>query len=127
MSWTEYHKGRLKLIGENADEFFEKKFRENATDWTEKEIQEEYNYRKNYFKERGMEHECIWFHLYNEVDYPNKYLAVKSKIFEIQDHQFEESNVTLVTKISDNEYEYYSSFYNGGTCLEEEMRKILSK
>ena len=121
----------MKLIGENADEFFEKKFRENVTDWTEEEIQDEYNYRKNYFKERNMEHECVWFHLYSEVVYPNEYLAVKNKIFEIQDHRFEESNVTLITKISDDEYEYYSSFYNSGTCLEEcleeEMIKILSK
>lgn len=131
MSEIEYHKGKLKrLCVEDIDELFKKKYIETVKLYgdTDEEILEDYENTKKYLKEG----EYVWYHLWLErcsYDDSKQYVLVKGNIYEIKDEELDDYNVTILTKVGDEEYEYYSSFYNGGTylteCLENELEKLV--
>lgn len=53
------------------------------------------------------------------------YYIHNSKIYKIQDNEVDNSEDIFEYKINDNKIEYVLSFYNGGTCLSEEIGDIL--
>ena len=133
MSEVEYHKGKLKRLDvEDVNVFFEIKYRESVSYLTEEEIQKEYLDHKKYLEKYCPERlNHVWYDLWLESAYDtNKYILVCNKLYEVFDTELDDSDCTILTKINEDEYEYYSSFYNGGTylgeCLVGELTKLES-
>ena len=129
MSRQEYHKGKLKKVDlsqfdNDTEKYFEARYRyEFAADknrpngMTEKEIQEAYQRSLEYkYRTRGA-WEDLWFD--NTDDY-DQLIKVNGELWEVADIELEEED-TIMHKISDTEYSYYTSFYNGGCCLSEAL------
>lgn len=129
MSRQEYHKGKLKKVDlsqfdNDTEKYFEARYRyEFAADenrpngMTEKEIQEAYQRSLDYkYRTRGA-WEDLWFD--NTDDY-DQLIKVNGELWEVADVELDD-NEDVFTKISDDEYEYYTSFYNGGCCLSEAL------
>ena len=140
MSRQEYHKGKLKKVDlsqfdNDTEKYFEARYRyEFAADenrpngMTEKEIQEAYQRSlEDKYRTRG-----VWEDLWNSnTDDYDRLIKVNGELWEVTDIELEEED-TIMHKISDTEYSYYTSFYNGGwslsealeSGLEHELRKI---
>lgn len=86
---------------------------------------------ENYCKERGR---CksdweTWTEFLFDIDY-EKYLIVDNRLFEIIEiESLDNSYYTRIDKQNNNTYTFYSTYYNGGTCLteclEDELKLIL--
>ena len=129
MSDYEYHKGKLKRVNlaefdNDKEKYFEARYRyEFAADenrpngMTEEEIQEAYQESvENKYRRRGP-WEDLWK---NNTDDYYGVIIIGDDIWEIADIELDD-NEDVFTKISDDEYEYYTSFYNGGCCLDEAL------
>ena len=129
MSEQEYHKGKLKKVDlsqfdNDTEKYFEARYRyEFAADenrpngMTEKEIQEAYQRSLEYkYRTRGA-WEDLWFD--NTDDY-DQLIKVNGELWEVADVELDD-NEDVFTKVSDDEYEYYTSFYNGGCSLGEAL------
>lgn len=55
----------------------------------------------------------------------NSYVLLNGVLYHIEDREIDESN-TFLTKINQNSYKYVSTFYNGGTCLSEQLENALN-
>ena len=135
MSEQEYHKGKLKKVDlsqfdNDTEKYFEARYRyEFAADenrpngMTEKEIQEAYQRSLEYkYRTRGA-WEDLWFD--NTDDY-DQLIKVNGELWEVADVELD-NNEDVFTKVSDDEYEYYTSFYNGGCCLGEALEYGLKR
>lgn len=137
MSRQEYHKGKLKKVDlsqfdNDTEKYFEARYRyEFAADenrpngMTEEEIQNAYarecEYNK-FYSDRGPW--CrLWFD--NAASY-EEVVKVDGELWEVADVELEE-DATIMHKISDTEYTYYTSFYDGGCCLSEVLESALSR
>ena len=127
MSDYEYHKGKLKRVNlaefdNDREKYFETRYRyefavnENRPNgMTEEEIQEVYQQSvENKYRRRGP-WEDLW--KCNTDDYEGV-IIIGNDIWEVADIELDD-NEDVFTKVSDDEYEYYTSFYNGGCCLGE--------
>ena len=135
MSDYEFHKGKLKKVDlskfENSREkYFESRYRyefekseTNPNGLTDDEIQLEYqNSFEDKYRDNGP-----WEHLwYTVTDLYDSVIDVKGELWEVSDIELEDSE-DVFFKISDNEYEYYTSFYNGGCCLSEVLEDGLTR
>jgi hypothetical protein len=82
---------------------------------TEEEIQQAYQGSlDNKYRRRGA-WEDLWK---SETEDYDGVITIGDDIWEVADIELDE-NEDIFTKVSDDEYEYYTSFYNGGCCLEE--------
>lgn len=61
------------------------------------------------------------------IDNREDYIIYKGDIFKINDTSEDPSNDIFEYKISSNKIEYHFSFYNGGTCLYENILEVLEK
>lgn len=136
MSWQEYHKGVIKKVDlseydNDTEKYFEARYRYEfaANDarpngMTEEEIQEAYERecRFNMYSDRGPWRR-LWFD--NTDDY-EQLIEVDGEIWEVADVELEADD-TVMHKVSDTEYTYYASFYNGGCCLSEVLEDGLKR
>lgn len=136
MSRQEYHKGKLKKVDlsqfdNDTEKYFEARYRyEFAADenrpngMTEKEIQEAYQQSVEYkYRHSKGPWEYLWYD--NTNDYEGV-IKIGDDIWEVADIELEEDD-TVMHKVSDTEYSYYTSFYNGGCCLSEVLESALSR
>ena len=129
MSDYEYHKGKLKRVNlaefdNDKEKYFEARYRDEfgitedrPNGMTEEEIQEAYQQSVDYKYRRRGPWEDLWER--NTEDYEGV-ITMGDDIWEVADTELDD-NEDVFTKISDDEYEYYSSFYNGGCSLGEAL------
>lgn len=78
---------------------------------------------------RGRTKSCYetWEEFFFDINW-GKYVKVKDKLFQIIDEQDLYNNYyTQIDKIDDDTYSFYSTYYNGGTCLTECLEYELEK
>ena len=124
MSYTEYHKGKLKRVNlteydNDINKFFEHLCKnlhptQSDSDW-EKDLE--------YYIKQGSDNPWVtmW---YDETGEYEKYIILKDSVWEAEDVELSEDEGMLY-KVNDDEYEYYTAFYNGGTCLSEVLEDLL--
>lgn len=130
MSDMEYHKGKLKRVNlaefdNDKEKYFETRYRyEFAADenrpngLTEEEIQDAYQRSIEYKYRRS---KGPWEHLwYDNTNDCEGIITIGDNLWEVADIRLDD-NEDVFTKVSDDEYEYYTSFYNGGCCLSEAL------
>mgnify|MGYP003287994834 CR=1 FL=1 len=129
MSDYEYHRGKLKRVNlaefdNNREKYFEARYRydfaaneDKPNGMTEEEIQEAYQQSvENKYRRRGP-----WEDLWRcNSDVYDVVITIGDDIWEVADIELDD-NEDVFTKVSDDEYEYYTSFYNGGCCLGEAL------
>ena len=129
MSDYEYHKGKLKRVDlskfdNSKEKYFEKRYRyefaaneDRPNGLTEEEIQDAYQQSvENKYRRRGP-----WEDLWNSnTDDYEGVIIMGDDIWEVADIELD-NNEDVFTKVSDDEYEYYTSFYNGGCSLGEAL------
>jgi hypothetical protein len=129
MSRQEYHKGKLKRVNlaefdNDKEKYFEARYRdefganENCPNGlTEEEIQDAYQRSlDNKYRRRGA-WEDLWR---SDTDCYCAVIGIRDELWEVADIELDD-NEDVFTKVSDDEYEYYTSFYNGGYCLDEAL------
>ena len=129
MSDYEYHKRKLKRVNlseydNDTEKYFEARYRDEfamnedrLAGMTEEEIQEAYQASlENKYRRRGA-WEDLW---QSETDWYCGVIRIGDEIWEVADIELDD-NEDVFTKVSDDEYEYYTSFYNGGCCLDEAL------
>lgn len=121
MSDYEYHRGKLKRVDlskfdNDKEKYFEARYRyefganENCPNGlTEEEIQDAYQRRGAW--------EDLWR---RDTDCCCAVIGIGDELWEVADIELGD-NEDIFTKVSDDEYEYYTSFYNGGCCLDEAL------
>ena len=130
MSGMEYHKGKLKRVNltefdKDKEKYFEARYRyEFAADenqpigLTEEQIQDAYQRSVDYKYRFGKgPWEYLW---YDNTDNYEQLVEADGELWEVTDIRLDD-NEDVFTKVSDDEYEYYTSFYNGGCCLSEAL------
>lgn len=127
MSETRRHTGILKRIDVNdTEKFFEEKVRQFAKEHPAFNLEQQ-------LKDAISDYDCNftnkkpWYAIYDSLDKGN-YIIVNDILFEVHDNEEDPyDNYTIITKISDNEYKYFSEFYDGGTYLEECLTDEIAK
>lgn len=130
MSDMEYHKGKLKRVNlaefdNDKEKYFETRYRyEFAADenrpngLTEEEIQDAYQCSVEYkYRHSKGPWEHLWYDNTNDCE---GIITIGDDLWEVADIRLDD-NEDVFTKVSDDEYEYYTSFYNGGCCLSEAL------
>lgn len=56
----------------------------------------------------------------------HKYVLLNGVLYCIEDKEIDEDN-TFLTKMGQDTYKYVSTFYNGSTCLSEELENALNE
>lgn len=135
MSDYEYHKGKLKRVNlaefdNDREKYFEARYRydfganeDKPNGMTEEEIQEAYQQSvENKYRRRGP-----WEDLWRcNSDVYDVVITIDDDIWEVADIELDD-NEDVFTKVSDDEYQYYTSFYNGGCCLDEVLEDGLTQ
>jgi len=139
MSYTEFHKGKIKIVA-RGDEAIKKYIKDNnLEERIELDIDEEtgkiYELEDNEpFNGDKFDHE------YNMITY-KRYLPNTSKTYECNpnaehllikyiDHEhcdLDEADINIHNRVSKNEFEFAISFYNGGTYELEIYEDIVDK
>lgn len=120
MSDYEYHKGILKKVDlseydNDREKYFEARCRYEFSGLTEDELQAAYkDFNESKYKRRGG-----WEDYWRAESDIRDVISVGSDIYEVADIELDNDTQCIITEVSENEYQYYTSFYNGGTCLEE--------
>lgn len=129
MSDYEYHKGRLKRVDlskfdNSREKYFETRYRDEfeanenrPNGLTEEEIQEAYQRSVDYKYRRRGPWEDLW---QSHTDDCEGVITIGDDLWEVADIRLDD-NEDVYTKVSDDEYEYYTSFYNGGCSLDEAL------
>lgn len=119
MSDYEYHKGILKKVNlskydNDREKYFEARCRYEFSGLTEDELQAEYkDFNESKYKRHGG-----WEAYWRAESDLRDVICVDDDIYEVSDTELDYMPC-IITKINENEYRYYTSFYNGGTYLEE--------
>lgn len=136
MSRQEYHKGVIKKVDlsefdNDIEKYFEARYRyefakaeDRPAGMTEEEIQDAYTHecKFNKYSDRGPWRR-LWF---DKTDDYEQLIVVNGELWEVADVELENTD-TIMHKISDTEYTYYTSFYNGGCCLGEALEYGLKR
>lgn len=129
MSDYEYHKGKIRKVNleefdNSTEKYFEACYRFDHKDLTEEEIQERYQMiTQNKWREYDP-----WEELWRDDDnHKHQVLNVNGDLYEAFDEELDEECNCLLFKHKNGEYEYYCSFYNGGTHLIEVLENKLKK
>lgn len=126
MSEMEYHKGKLKRVDltkydNSVSKFCEYRCRKAHPSVSESDWEEDLNY----YKKQSIYDRNPWITIWinDACDY-DKYILIGDTVWEVEDTELD-SDDSVITKVNDDEFEYYASFYNGGTCLSEELEYLL--
>lgn len=119
MSETKRHTGILKRIDvDDTEKFFEEKIKQFAKEHPTFNLEQQLKDAIEEYKEH-LTDKKPWHAIYDSLD-KGDYIVVNNILFEVQDNEEDPyADYTIIIKISDNEYKYFSEFYNGGTYLEE--------
>lgn len=127
MSEYEKHIGKLKKVDlsnydNNVEKFFKELYHKTFTEFTKQEIQNayqqvvDYNFRGN----KGP-----WEYLFQDAcyiyDMEDKYYVVNGIIYKtIEEEELNPYNdISFLKDNGDGTYDYFMTFHNGETCLEE--------
>lgn len=115
MSYTEFHKGKLKKVSELSIEELISFQKENIS----KVIFED-------FFEK-IEDGYTFFEGYDKTTRELKYIFHKNILYEVVDHAQEDDTDYLldVTRLNENELKFNLIFYNGATCFSEMLEEGL--
>ena len=136
MSRQEYHKGVLKKVDlseydNDIEKYFEARYRYDfaanearPNGMTEEEIQDAYTRECEYnkYSDRGPWRR-LWF---DNADNYEEVVEVNGELWEVADIELD-GEETIMHKVSDTKYIYYTSFYNGGCCLSEALEDALKR
>lgn len=136
MSRQEFHKGVIKKVdlsqfNNDEEKYFEARYRyefaaneDRPNGMTEEEIQTAYKRECEYnlYSKRGPWRR-LWF---DNTSDAQQIIEVNNELWEVADVEIDEYE-TIMHKISDTEYAYYTSFYNGGWCLSEALESGLKR
>ena len=132
MSDYEFHKGVLKRVDlskydNDKEKYFEARCRYEFSGLTEDELQAEYKK----FNERKYKRHGGWEEYWWSESNLRDVIYVGDDIYEVYDTELDSDTQCIITKVDENEYQYYTSFYNGGTylseMLEDGMKEYLDK
>ena len=112
MSQDELHRGKLRKIDlkdKSIEDFFKEKCIENnileLDKWTED-----------------------WYSMYMNNVNNSEYYSNKKAVYQLYDHkQFDDFDIQEFLKLGNGDYEFITSFYNGGTCLGEVIGDFIDK
>ena len=139
MSYTEFHKGKIKIVA-RGDEAIKKYIKDNnLEERIELDIDEKTG-KIDDLEDKESFNGDKWDHEYHMITY-RRYLPNTSKIYELNpnaehllikylEHEhFElgEEDIDFHKRISDDEFEFAISFYNGGCCEQEIYEDIISE
>lgn len=128
MSDYEYHKGTLKKIdlseyNNDREKYFEARCRYEFLGLTEDELQATYkDFNESKYKRRGG-----WEDYWRAESDIRDVISVGDDIYEVADIELDNDTQCIITEVGENKYQYYTSFYNGGTCLEEMLEDGLEE
>lgn len=135
MSDYEYHRGKVKMVDlseydNDTEKYFEARYRDEfaktedrPAGMTEEEIQQAYQASvENKYRRRGA-WEDLW---QSETDCYCAVIRLEDEIWEVADIELDDFE-DVFNKQSDTEYEYITSFYNGGCCLQEVLEDGLAR
>ena len=133
MSNYEYHKGKLKKVDlseydNNREKYFEARCRYEFSGLSEEELLATYkDFNESKYKNRGG-----WEDYWMSESYIRDVINVGDDIYEVVDTELDDNDTQCtITEVGENEYVYYTSFYNGGTwlneMLEDGMKEYLNK
>ena len=136
MSWQEFHKGVLKKVDlskydNDIEKYFEARYRydfaaneDRPNGMTKEEIQDAYARECEYnkYSDRGPWRR-LWF---DNTDNYEQVVEVDGELWEVADIELD-GEETIMHKVSDTKYVYYTSFYNGGCCLSEALEDGLKR
>ena len=139
MSYTEFHKGKIKIVA-RGDEAIKKYIKDNnLEERIELDIDEETG--KIYdLEDNEPFNGDKWDHEYHMITY-RRYLPNMSKTYELnpnaehilikyiehEHHSIEDGDIDIHKRISKDEFEFAISFYNGGCCEIEIYEDIISE
>lgn len=130
----EIHVGKLKRVDlskyDSIEKFFEEQYRKTFTNLAEQEIQDAYQMvmNSNYRGNRGP-----WEFLFqdncDDYDIGYKYYVVNGIVYEtIEEEELDPyDDFSKLKDNGDGTYDYFMTFYNGGTCLKECIEDELEK
>ena len=145
MSYTEFHKGKIKIVA-RGDEAIKKYIKDNnLEERIELDIDEETG-ELDYLEDREPFNGDKYDHEYNMITY-KRYMKDVDKNIEgsdrykynpnaehllirYLDHEhfgLDEGDIDIHKRISNDEFEFAISFYNGGACEQEIYEDIISK
>ena len=128
MSDYEFHKGTLKKVDlseydNDREKYFEARCRYEFSGLTEDELQAAYkNFNESKYKRHGG-----WEDYWRSESDIRDVISVGDDIYEVADIELYDDTQCIITEVGENEYQYYTSFYNGGTDLEEMLEDGLKK
>lgn len=102
MSQQEFHTGKLRKISDNALQYAEDLIKEDIPSYCSNKLD---------------------YLLYSSKD--KEYISTDNKLYEVYDHsKSDDCDFFKVDKNEDGTFSFIGSFYNGGTCLEDELEHI---
>lgn len=112
MSQDELHRGKLRKIdlkNKSIEDFFKEKCIENN-------ILELDKWTKD------------WYSMYINNVNNSEYYSNKKSVYQLYNHkQFEDFDIQEFLKLENGDYEFITSFYNGGTYLGEVIEEFVNK
>ena len=145
MSYTEFHKGKIKIVA-RGDEAIKKYIKDNnLEERIELDIDEETG-KLEYLEDNEPFNGDKYDHEYNMITY-RRYMKDADKNIESSDrykynpnaehlliryldhehHGLDNGDIDIHKRISNDEFEFVISFYNGGACEREIYEDIISK
>ena len=139
MSYTEFHKGKIKIVA-RGDEAIKKYIKDNnLEERLELDIDEKTG-KIEYIEDNEPFNGDKWYHEYHMITY-RRYLPNTSKTYELnpnaehllikyiehEHHSIEDGDIDIHKRISKDEFEFAISFYNGGCCETEIYEDIISE
>lgn len=126
MSDYEFHKGKVKMVDlskydNDTEKYFEARYRYEFSGMTEEEIQKAYQASVEYKYRRNKPWEQLWR---DNTDFYCDVIRIEDELWEVADIELDDFE-DVFNKQSDTEYEYITSFYNGGCGLEDVLESGL--
>lgn len=128
MSDYEFHKGKVKMVDlskydNDTEKYFEARYRYKFSSMTEEEIQKAYQASVEYKYRRNKPWEQLWR---DNTDCYCDIIRIEDELWEVADIELDDFE-DVFNKRSDTEYEYITSFYNGGCGLEDVLESGLKR
>lgn len=86
--------------------------------------------KQEFIKLTGKDIISIGYNTFIEAlrEYDSEYFFINSKIYKIENNNLDgDSDIFEYKELEDNSIEYTLRFYNGGTCLSEQIGEILDR
>ena len=71
--------------------------------------------------------EDTWLDTLLLVNNENKYYFVDGSLYELIEHKKFENDADFIQRNEDGTFTFYTEFYNGGTCLSEQIEYLIER